>query len=83
VKKILSREVTHSDITAALNRIADVADPDDVQLIRAELAFLQRILDAGDDEDVDFRPWSLAGASQIVGVTSGTFPRFELTGEAG
>jgi hypothetical protein len=79
---ILSKRVTEEDVTAALNRIADVADPDDVNAVRAELARLRLVLDAGADEDVDFRPWS-AGASQIVGVTSGTFPRFELTGEAG
>lgn len=81
MKKILSREVTPADVTAALNRIADVADPDDVNMVRSELARLRLVLDAGEDEDVDFRPWSTT--SQVVGVTSGTFPRFELTGEAG
>lgn len=83
MKKILSREVTPADVTAALDRIAAVADPDDVNAVRAELARLRLVLDAGADEDVDFRPWSLAGASQIVGVTSGTFPTFAMTGESG
>jgi len=40
-----------------------------------------RVEDANADEDVDFRPWSNVG--HIVGVTSGTFDRFDLTVAAG
>ena len=52
---ILSRPVTPADVTAALNRIADVADPEDVNTVRSELARLQLVLDAGEDDDVDYR----------------------------
>lgn len=52
---ILSREVTPAEVTAALNRIADVADPDDVNTVRSELARLRLVLDAGEDDDVDYR----------------------------
>lgn len=34
MRAILSRPVTPADVTAALNRIAAVADPDDVNCVR-------------------------------------------------
>ena len=56
--KLLSHPVTPADVTAALSRIAQVADPEDVNAIRAELARLRRVLDAGDDDDVDYIVWT-------------------------
>jgi hypothetical protein len=55
---ILSKRVTEEDVTAALNRIADVADPDDVNMVRAELARLRLVLDASEDDDVDYSAWT-------------------------
>ena len=51
---ILSRPVTPADVTAALNRIADVADPEDVNTVRSELARLRLVLDAGEDENLPY-----------------------------
>jgi hypothetical protein len=56
---ILSKRVTEEDVTAALNRIADVADPDDVNMVRAELARLRPpVLDAGEEDGVDYSVWT-------------------------
>ena len=63
--------VTPADVTAALNRIADVADPEDVNMVRAELARLRLVLDAGEDDDVDYARWDFArlDLTRIVGGT--------------
>ena len=50
-----------------------------INTLRAALRSCWRVEDANADEDVDFRPWSLVGATQIVGVTSVALPRFDLT----
>ena len=52
-----------------------------INALRSALRSCWRVEDANADEDVAFRPWSTA--SQIVGVTSGTFDRFDLTVAAG
>lgn len=71
---MLGKLATPTDATAALDRIAAVADPDDVNVIRAELAWLRLVLDSGADDDVDFGSLSLKGTSScVVGFTTGKF----------
>ena len=55
---LLTHPGTPAGVTAALNRIDAVADPDDVKRVRDELARLRRVLDAGDDDDVDYIVWT-------------------------
>ena len=62
----MSKLVTPADVTAALTRIADVADPEDVNMVRSELARLRLVLDSGEDDDVDYARLDLA---RIVGGT--------------
>ena len=51
-----------------------------INALRSALRSCWRVEDANADEDVDFGPWS--STSHIVSVTSGTFPRFDLTRDA-
>ena len=52
--KILSKLVTSADVSAALDRISAVADPEDVNCVRSELARMRLVLDSGDDEDLPY-----------------------------
>ena len=51
-----------------------------INALRSALRSCWRVEDANADEDVDFGLWP--PTPQIVGVTSGTFPRFDLTRDA-
>ena len=68
--KLLAHPVTPADVTAALSRIAQVADPEDVNAIRAELARLRRVLYAGDDDDVDYA----AAATVAIAAAFASYP---------
>ena len=50
----MSKIVTPEDVTAALDRISAVADPEDVNMVRSELARMRLVLDAGEDEDLPY-----------------------------
>ena len=54
----MSKLVTPADVTEALNRISAVADPEDVNCVRSELARMRLVLDAGEDDDVDYAVFS-------------------------